>query len=156
MVLDKLHIEEILTDKLIELNVFLVDVQVSAIGKITVLADTEKGISIYELENINRYLNQVLDKENNDFELTVSSPGMDQPFKVIKQYQKNIGKRVGVKLLDGNKIEGILAKISNDGIELQDKVKIKKAGAKKKEWEEKQTIVLFSNIKETRKIITFK
>ncbi|MFI5205072.1 MAG: ribosome assembly cofactor RimP, partial [Flavobacteriales bacterium] len=153
MVLDRLHIEEILHDKLAELNVFLVDVQVSATGKITIMADSDKGISITELETINRYVNQALDKENNDFELTVSSPGMDQPFKVVNQYQKNVGKRVSVKLKDGNKLEGILSNLTEAGFELHDKVKQKKEGSKKKEWEETRVRVLFTDIKETKKII---
>jgi ribosome maturation factor RimP len=68
MVLDRVHIEEVLQHKLEELNVFLVDVQVSQAAKITVLADCDAGITLIELEQINRFLNQALDKENNDFE----------------------------------------------------------------------------------------
>jgi ribosome maturation factor RimP len=156
MVLDKLHIEEILQPKLDELDVFLVDVQVHPTGKITVLADCDAGISINELENINRYLNEALDKENNDFELTVSSPGMDQPFKVMHQYRKNVGKRVTVVLKDGQKLEGVLCGLSETGFELNDKVKKKTERTKKKEWTEVQVPVLFTDIKETKKVITFK
>lgn len=156
MVLDRVHIEELLHDKLVELNVFLVDVQISASGKITVMADSDKGISINELESINRYLNQALDKENNDFELTVSSPGMDQPFKVMNQYHKNVGKRVSVTLTNGSKLEGVLSNLNESGFEIHDKVKQKKEGSKKKEWEETQVRVNFSDIKETKKVITFK
>ena len=116
----------------------------------------DRGISIGELENVHRYLNEELDKENNDFELTVSSPGMDQPFKVMEQYKKNIGKEVEVKLMGGSKLKGILQSQNSEGIVLHTREKKKVEGSKKKEWIEEDHELPFSEILETRKTISFK
>src|SRR5665213_3445944 len=95
------HIREIAEKKVTENKSFLVDVTVSASNKIKVTIDNFEGLAIDECVNMSRWIESQLDRDTEDFELEVSSPGLDQPFKVIRQYQKNIGKEVDVKFIDG-------------------------------------------------------
>ena len=154
----KLNKENIIaeTEKFIsEFNGFVVDIIIVNSNKITIELDTPQGISIGELEKVNRHLNIIFDNENNEFELTVSSPGMERPFKVLRQYKKNIGKNIKVKLKNGLVNEGSLLAVSENGIVLNYKTKESVEGKKKKTWVEKTVDLQFENIAETKKIITF-
>ena len=71
--------------------------KISADNRISVFIDSLKGININDCAVLSRLLEDQLDREKEDFELTVSSAGLDQPFIVIEQYKKNIGKQIKVK-----------------------------------------------------------
>src|ERR1700754_1993854 len=101
-------VRELAEKKLHEGDSYLVDVTVSASNKIRVTIDNFRGISIQECVTMSRWIENQLDREQNDFELEVTSPGLDQPFKVLKQYEKNIGREVEVIFSDGQKTEGKL------------------------------------------------
>jgi len=149
------HIREIAEKKVTENKSFLVDVTVSASNKIKVTIDNFEGLAIDECVNMSRWIESQLDRDTEDFELEVSSPGLDQPFKVIRQYQKNIGKEVDVKFIDGQKMEGKLISANENEIELELKSKEKVQGQKGKQTIIRKTIVPFEKIKETRIIIKF-
>jgi ribosome maturation factor RimP len=118
-------IRELLEAKMEQTGLFLVDVKVIAGNKIVVYADSNKGITVEECCQINKYIETNLDREVEDFELEVSSPGIAQPFKVIEQYRKNKGKEVQVLLKDGMKRIGTLTEVDNSAIQLNEKIKIK-------------------------------
>jgi ribosome maturation factor RimP len=156
MEITKENILKLTEERIASFDGFVVDLVVANGNKFTLELDTPKGISIGELEDVNRFLNKELDNETNEFELTVSSPGMERPFKVYKQYLKNLGRQIKVKTKDGKVTEGALANVNEKGITLNYKVKEAPEGKKKKEWVEKTAELLFENIAETKKIITFK
>lgn len=135
---------------------FLVDVSVSAGNKIIITIDGYSGITIDECVEISRIIESSLNRDTEDFELEVSSPGLTQPFKVLDQYKKNIGKEVEILLKSGQKFAGILENITDTGIEviLEKTVRADK-GKKKIKITEKQ-ILLFSTIKYTKLVLTFK
>ena len=153
---EKEKIAELVESKLKSFDGFLVDVIVSPGNRIVVEVDSPKGISIGECADINRYLNEKLDNESNEFELTVSSPGLEKPFKVFQQYQKNIERQVKVKTVEGKEFEAKLTQVNPTGISIYQKVKEAKEGHKKREWVEKNIELSFEKIKETKIILTFK
>ena len=109
------HLEGILTGK----DIFLVTVKVDNNNKIIVHIDTPEGISIDDCVRVSKELEEKLDREMEDFALEVSSPGLDSPFRVIEQYQKNIGKKINLVKTDGEKLDGILKKTGENGIVLE-------------------------------------
>lgn len=153
-------IRELAEQKLLETgenpgDSYLVDVTVSAANKIRVTIDNVRGISIQQCVSMSRWIENHLDREVEDFELEVSSPGMDQPFKVFRQYLKNLGKEVEVKLADGTKIAGKLSAATEEQIELEQEVKERIEGRKAKQTVTKKFTFPMSEIKETRKVIKF-
>jgi ribosome maturation factor RimP len=132
-------------------GLFVVAVKISAANRITVLADKNEGITIDECAAIHRHIEMNLDRETEDFELQVSSPGLDLPFGVIEQYYKNAGRKVEVIDKEGTKLTGILKNVTEGGFELETEFKVK---GKTKEL--KDVSFNFEQIKSTRVILTIK
>jgi ribosome maturation factor RimP len=122
---EKSNIEKLVTEFINGKGVFLVAVKVSNSNRITVLVDTMQGIKVDECAALHRHLENSLDREAGDFELEVSSPGLDMPFSVIEQYYKNEGKRIEVIDTDGAKFDGIVKHVTSGGFELETEVKVK-------------------------------
>jgi ribosome maturation factor RimP len=148
---DKDYIKGVVEEFIMGTGLFLVAVKVSSANRITVLADKNEGITIDECVAIHRHIENNLDREKEDFELQVSSPGLDLPFGVIEQYYKNEGRKVEVVGDDGSKITGILKNVTAGGFELETEVKIK---GKTKEL--KDISFNFEQVKTTRIILTVK
>ena len=95
-----------------EPDVFLVEVRIKPTNNVKVFLDADNGISIDRLVQFNRRLYKEFEEEqvfpNNDFSLEISSPGLDEPLKLNRQYKKNIGRFVEVMQSDGAKTEGKL------------------------------------------------
>src|ERR1043165_6567784 len=123
-----LNIRELAERALQGTDCFLVDVHVTPMNKIIVLIDREGGVGINQCVEVSRFIEKSLDRDAEDFELEVSSAGLDAPFKVLRQYQKNIGKEVDVKLADGKKIKGQLVDANEKGITVQQVTKEKIEG----------------------------
>ena len=85
---------------------FLVSLNFSSSNHIEVLIDSFSGINISDCITLNRYIENGLNRDEEDFSLKVSSAGLTEPFKVFKQYEKNIGKKVKVQLNNGNVLKG--------------------------------------------------
>jgi ribosome maturation factor RimP len=149
--IDKNYIEKSVNEFINGSDIFLVAVKVSSANRIIVLADTMKDITIDQCAAIHRHLEKSLDREIEDFELQVSSPGLDIPFAVIDQYYKNEGKKVEVTDNDGTKYSGILKNVTNGGFELETEVKVK--GRMK---EIKEISFNFDQVKSTKAILTIK
>jgi ribosome maturation factor RimP len=149
------HIRELAENKLQDSSSYLVDVTVSAANKIRVIIDNFEGIAIKECVSMSRWIEGQLDRENEDFELEVTSPGLDQPFKVNKQYEKNIGREVDVVLADGQKITGKLVALENDTVEIEQESKEKVDGKKGKQLVMRKFSLPLTDIKETRIVIKF-
>jgi ribosome maturation factor RimP len=149
--IDKEYIKGLVEEFIKEKGLFLVAVKVSSANRITVLADKNDGITIDECVSIHRHIENNLDREKEDFELQVSSPGLDLPFGVIEQYYKNEGRKVEVIENDGSKITGILKNVTAGGFELETEVKVKG-----KSKEQKDISLNFDQVKSTRVILTIK
>jgi ribosome maturation factor RimP len=149
--IEKNHIEKVINEFINGTGIFLVAVRVSSANKITVLSDTMKGITIDECAAIHRHLEKSLDRNAEDFELQVSSPGLDMPFGVIEQYYKNEGKKVEVVTSDGEKFSGTLKNVTSGGFELETEIKVKGRGK-----EIKEISFNFDQVKATKVILTIK
>ena len=152
--MDKQTIETLLNKKLEELNLFLVELNISADHSITVYADGMENISVGQCTEIARYLRGELGEAADEYEMTVSSPGIDRPFVNMNQYLKNIGKSVEVVTVEGNKLEGKIDKASESEIVLN---LYKKRNPKNKSLKptlsDQLVSVNMKDIKQTKKLI---
>ena len=157
-------VRELAEKKIENTDNYLVEVTVSAMNKIRVTIDNFKGVSIQECVSVSRFIEEQLDRETEDYELEVSSPGLDQPFKVLQQYKKYTGREVEVKFIDGQKTEGKLIAANENEIELEQSVKEKTEarpdgsvgrGKKGKQLVTKNVSIPLDKIKETKIIIKF-
>jgi len=131
-------------------SLFLVDLTVSPSHNIKIFVDGDTGVTIEAVSKINRALYKQLEEEeflNGDFSLEVSSPGVDEPLKFLRQYRKNIGRKVEVTLNEGQSLEGLLKAADEEGILIEETI------GKKKET--KETGIPFSNIRKTVVQISF-
>jgi ribosome maturation factor RimP len=149
--IDKIKIVNLVKEFISGTDLFLVAVKVSSAGKITVLADNNEGITIDECVSISRYIEKNINRDDEDYELMVSSPGIEMPFMVLEQYNKNIGKKVEVTDYEGTKIYGMLKNVTSGGFEIETEVKIKGKAAEKKE-----VSFNYDQVKSTREVLSFK
>ena len=131
-----------------EMGIFLVDIKVDSNNRIQVLVDKMEGISINDCVRVSRALEAKLDRDLEDFALEVSSPGLDAPFRVPKQYEKSIGKMVSVQCTDGRQFHGLLKAVDKKGIWLEIPAGGKAGNPQRME-------LAFTDIKSTRIHITF-
>lgn len=130
---------------------FVVDIKIKPTNNIKVFVDADNGASIDKLVSLNRQLYPLLEAAGlfpaDDFSLEVSSPGLDEPLKSPRQFQKNVGRKVEVMLLNGTTLEGKLLSFNDTELLLEETV------GKKKEI--KQTNINLSEIKHTKVCIVF-
>jgi len=148
--IDKQLISKLAETELKGTDKFLVSVAVNPGNKISVILDGDSSISIDDCIEVSRFIESSLDREIEDFELSVSSAGLDQPLKLIRQYKKYTNKEISVLTGEGIKHKGLLTGILNDQIQLCIPEN------KKKKIKEQNIEILFSDIKETKAIISFK
>jgi ribosome maturation factor RimP len=139
-------LEEILagTDK------FVVEVGIQPTNRISVYIDSDTSITIHDCQEINRAIENKLNRDNEDYDLTVSSSGIDRPLKMLRQYRKNIGKEIDVVTVNGKNISGKLVKVDENSIELEHPIK-----KQKKEIQRDNTHLPLSEIKTVKIIVKF-
>lgn len=135
---------------------FLVDVHVSDGADIRVLVDAPEGMPISRCVAISRMIEDELDRDQYDFSLQVSTPGLDQPLKIRPQYDKNVGREVAVQQHDGHKVEGTLTAVTDAGITVEHTEKRRIEGRKAKEWVTEQHELSWDAIATTKVKISFK
>lgn len=134
---------------------FLVDLKVSPGNKIEIYVDAPKHISISDCIALSRHIESNLDREKEDFELQVSSPGATESFKVLEQYKKYIGTQVQTTTLDGKKHQGTLLSANNEQFVLEETRKEKKPVGKGNHTVTEQIILTYKTIKETKSVLPF-
>ena len=106
-----------------EKDLFLVEIRIKPTNNVKIYIDGDQGVSVDKLVSYNRKLYRQLEEEgtfpDGDFSLELSSPGLDEPLKMHRQYVKNIGRPVEVILNDGIKQEGVLKAVSEEAIEVE-------------------------------------
>lgn len=144
-------VEEKIADKP---NLFLVDVKMHSNGKLMILVDGDDGIGIDDCVAISRHVGFHLEEENvidTAYNLEVSSPGIDTPLTTIRQYVKNVGRSLAIKMADGTKREGKLTGITEDAIVIEEKIK-----EKGKKAATVESVIPVNQITETKVLISFK
>ncbi|MBC7913395.1 MAG: ribosome assembly cofactor RimP [Pyrinomonadaceae bacterium] len=135
-------------------DLFLVDVKMHVNGKLIILVDGDNGIAVGDCAAISRHVGFHLEEENvieQAYNLEVSSPGVDFPLNMKRQYDKNIGRSVAIKLADTKLREGKLLSVSDEGITIEEKIK-----EKGKKAEDIESFISFTDITETKVLISFK
>jgi len=148
------NIIRLVEDNFAGTGLFLVDVSVSPSNKIIVLVDTDAGITVEECIELSRHIENSLDRDREDFELEVSSPGLSQPFKVHRQYIKNVGRELTVLTSGNEKIKGKMLSADSLGIELETLL-VKKTDKKKKITEQEIIRLAYDQIKCAKVVISF-
>ncbi len=149
------EIENLLQPLLEETELFIVDITVSPKNVIEVFIDSVTGVDVSTCIRISKQLEELLNREEEDFELTVSSAGIGYPFKVEGQYRKNIGKEVEIKFTDNSKLQGILKQVGERELWIEYEEKVPVPGKKKKEIVKKEKAILRTDIKQIKDIVTF-
>lgn len=147
------QIEEVVKNHFVDERFFVVQVKATLSkirSKVTVLVDTDEGITIDELGKLSRSLDTELDTLiPSAFTLEVSSPGVDFPLSMPRQFKKNVGRDIQVTLQDGNLAEGTLSEVKEEGVILTPK-------KKKKKEEPTPLEIPFEQIKLAKVVISFK
>jgi len=138
-------------------DVFLVEVIIIPGNNIKVFLDADNGITIEKCIKLNRALyNRIAESElftNGDFSLEVSSPGVEEPLKLHRQYKKNIGRIVEVTMNDGTKKEGRLVAVSDNEMSIEQKTQQKKKSPDN--YRDTNINILFNQVKHTKVLVTF-
>jgi ribosome maturation factor RimP len=121
----KEHLEVLLNPMLEEGRLFLVNILIKpsrTSQKVSILVDSDEGITIQECTSISRRLAKQLEELDmfaDAYTLEVSSPGLDQPLTLVRQYRKNLGRNVKVTLKSGDSLTGQLTDVQDEQITLQ-------------------------------------
>jgi len=151
------RVAELVEEKLTEIvrpDLFLVSVKMHSNGNLIILLDGDNGIGIAECVQVSRYVGFKLEEENTietAYNLEVSSPGIDTPLSLPRQYTKNVGRTLAIKMADGSKKEVTLTGMSEDAIVVEEKIK-----EKGKKAEIVEAVIPLNQITETKVIISFK
>lgn len=149
------HIQAVekLIEPLLEGDVFLVSIKIKPTNNIKIYLDADGGLGIEKCIRINRALYKIMEEKamypDGDFSLEVSSPGIDEPLKLLRQYKKNIGRNVEVITTGDTKKEGKLTDVT------EDKISIEYTTGKGKKAETKTEEIGFSSIKQTTVLVKF-
>jgi ribosome maturation factor RimP len=137
-------------------DVFLVSLKASADNVIEVSLDSPQGVTLNQCAALSDAIHAAFDREEEDFELTVSSAGLDQPLRVFPQYLKYTGKEVEVVLKSGKKLTAILTEATQEAISVQYETLQKVEGKKRKQPVTLSATYLLTEIKSTKPIIKWK
>jgi ribosome maturation factor RimP len=148
----KEDIKKVASEKALDINGFVVDVKMSTNNIITIYFDKNEGVLVNDCLEISRHIHESFDRDVEDYELTVCSPGLTNPFKVKEQYIKHQGKEVSVKTIDGKRRSGILKRL-NTKLTLE---VLKKKKGSHKDYLLKDVVIPFEEIEETKLKINFK
>lgn len=154
--ISKAHIKQLVEEKIADTEYFIVEITVSPSNQIRVEIDGNKGVNINDCVQISRHIEAAYDRDEVDFELTVSSAGMDQPFKILRQYQRYLGREVDLKTTEGQKLKGVLISADEEAVVLEVAKKEKVEGKKKKQLIIENITVPMEQVKETKVVISFK
>jgi ribosome maturation factor RimP len=149
--IDQATIRKMTEEHLAGSSLFLIDVIIKPGNIILVFIDSDQEVKISDCADLSHYIESRLNRDEEDYELRVSSAGIDHPYRYLRQYRKNIGRQVQVSLMDGSVLKGTLIGAGEESIEV---MPLGKKG-KKEEPGEKPLQLRMDQIKETRGIVTF-
>jgi ribosome maturation factor RimP len=136
-------------------ELFLVDFSINDANKISINLDSDQGVNLQDCIDVSRAIENQLDREEQDFSLEVASAGVSSPLKFIRQYKKNIGRTLKVKITDSADIEAKLVAADEEKITLEWQAREPKKIGKGKETVDKKAEILYQNIKEAIVIVSF-
>lgn len=154
--ISKKTIEELLSDYLNDNHFFLVEIKVSRSNDVEVYFDSvDTTVSLDDCINMSKYLEGRLDREQEDFSLTISSAGLDKPFKVPLQYKKFKGHQVDLELKDGRKVRASIIECDDENVEFEYELSVTVEGKKKKEVKKICESFPYNSINRCKVVIDF-
>ncbi len=135
-------------------SLFLIDLEITPNNQIRVIIDGDDGVKVEDCIAISRAIEHNLDREEEDFSLEVLSAGVSEPLSLVRQYKKNVGRKLKVKT-EGETLEGQLKNATEEGITLTWKAREPKPVGKGKITVEKEAMVPYENIVEAKVMVTF-
>ena len=146
-----------INDEIVARGCFIVDISVSKDNDIILTVEKEEGtIDLDDCVSLSRYFETKFDREAEDYSLTVSSAGLDQPFKVYRQFLKAVGTKVEVLLKGGKKMVAVLEAADEESVTLKYVAKEAVEGKKKKELVEHVDRFTLDQVNSVRPYIEFK
>ena len=136
-------------------SVFLIDLTITDSNKIIVTLDGDNGVQLQDCIDVSRSIEQNLDREEQDFSLEVASVGIGSPLKMVRQYKKNVGRMLIVKLQDATTIEAKLDEATEEQIVLVWEAREPKKIGKGKETVQKRREIPYNDIKEAIVTVIF-
>ena len=150
------EIIDALNGEIVARGLYIVDVSISKDNDIEVIIEKEEGIvELDDCVGVSRFFETCFDREKEDYSLTVSSAGLDQPFKVLKQYLKAVGTKVEAQIKGGRKMIAVLEAADEESITLKYSVKEAVEGKKKKELVEHVDRFTMEQVNSVRPFIEF-
>ncbi|MDR2065808.1 MAG: ribosome assembly cofactor RimP [Prevotellaceae bacterium] len=150
-------IKEIIEREIAGSDKFIVDIDISADNKISIAVDSDsEGINISDCISISRTVEDVLNREDEDFELEVASAGLSSPLKMLRQYQKNINKDIDIVFKSGKKLTAKLTGATADSIDVEYKEKMIIENKKRKQLITKNETVMLADVKSVKVAVSFK
>ena len=154
--IDKSIVRKLVDEWLKGKDYFMTDLTISPDCKIVIEIDHEEGVWIEDCVELSRYIQDNLDREEEDYELEVGSAGIGQPFKVVQQYKNHVGKDVEVLTSGGKKICGILKQADDEVFTLSVAKKVKVEGKKRPQMLEEDETFSYGDVKYAKYLISFK
>ena len=153
--IDKKELTAVINKALEGSKMFLVDLTVGGDNVIDVQLDSIESITIDDCIAVNNAVHDAFDQDVEDYELTVGSYSLTDPFKVLKQYEKNMGGEVEVLTADGKKLKGTLTSASENEFTITVPTKTKIEGKKRPELVDVEHTFKYDEIKYTKNILQF-
>ena len=135
-------------------SLFLIDLSIDKDNRIRVIIDGDEGVKVEDCMMVSRGIEHNLDREEEDFSLEVLSAGVSEPLTLVRQYKKNLGRKLAVKTGEES-LEGKLTDVNEEAITLQWKAREPKPVGKGKITVEKEAVVPYKNIVEAKVMVTF-
>lgn len=154
--IDTTLVARVVEESLQESDLFLVEIKLSASNAIEVIVDSDTIVNIDRCVELSKKIEAALDRDAEDFELTVASAGVGQPLQLLRQYLKIVGRQVDVVLKEGTKLEGVLMAATDHSITLQTTEKVAVEGKKRKETQQVTQELELDTIKSTKEHLSFK
>ena len=154
--IDKNVVKTLVDEWLQDKEYFLVGIEISQDNKIVVEIDHADGVWIEDCVELSRYIEDHLNRDEEDFELEVGSAGLGQPFKVPQQYINFVGKEVEVLDAYGKKVKGILKAVDGNDFTVGVEEKVKVEGKKRPVKQEVDYAFQMDKVKYTKYVISFK
>ena len=153
--IDKNVVKKLVEEWLQDKEYFLVRIEISPDDRIVVEIDHADGVWIEDCVALSKYIEDHLNRDEEDYELEVGSAGLGQPFKVPQQYINFIGKEVEVLDADGKKVKGILKAVEGNDFTVGVEEKVKVEGKKRPVKQEVDHVYQMDKVKYTKYIISF-
>ena len=153
--IDKNVVKKLVEEWLQDKEYFLVSIEISPDDRIVVEIDHADGVWIEDCVALSKYIEDHLNRDEEDYELEVGSAGLGQPFKVPQQYINFIGKEVEVLDADGKKVKGILKAVEGNDFTVGVEEKVKIEGKKRPVKQEVDHVYQMDKVNYTKYIICF-